>query len=329
MATAPIPIGPAPVVPDASKAESDFDADYEAFMEWQKAVLTPGMNALATNVHGNALAAAEDAATAQAAVGQAGLHATAAGTAAVAAADYASAAAASAAEAAALMQLYLGPLDADPATGRGGVPLVAGNWYQRIGGFIRSYNGTAWVQGLSAVAGVTRINGLDGDLTIPIITSVQYDSRATLRASDGVGYALVDGLGLFAWVAGSDEPDDDESCFATANGRWLLAAAHWDLIDAWQTPDRDAAETAIMHGSASNTITSIASLGTASFTGSVVGAELGAKVVVTPPTQIDARVFFYALVTAQDTITVYLANPSASTATLSAGTWGLAVFNPT
>lgn len=87
MATAPNPIEPAPVVPDASKAEADFDIEYEDFMEWLKTVMTPGINALATNVHGNALAAAEDAATAQAAVGQAGLHATAAGTAAVAAAD--------------------------------------------------------------------------------------------------------------------------------------------------------------------------------------------------------------------------------------------------
>lgn len=169
MATAPIPIGPAPVVPDASKAEADFDADYEERMRWEGDVMVPGINALAENVYSNALAAAEDAATAQAAAGQAGLHTTAAGTAAVAAADSAEAAAASAAEAAALMRLYLGPLNADPATGRDGAPLVAGNWYQRIGGFIRSYNGTEWVQGLSAVAGVSAINNASGEVTLKTI----------------------------------------------------------------------------------------------------------------------------------------------------------------
>lgn len=53
MATAPIPIGPAPVVPDASKAEADFDPEYEDFLNWQKTVLTPGINALAETVFTN------------------------------------------------------------------------------------------------------------------------------------------------------------------------------------------------------------------------------------------------------------------------------------
>ena len=66
--------------------------------------------------------------------------------------------------------------------------------------------------------------------------SYAYDQRASLRASGGQ-FAVVDGLGLFQHVAGSDEPDDDESCFATATGRWLLQAAHWDLVDAWQLPE--------------------------------------------------------------------------------------------
>ena len=187
MATEPIPIGTAPIVPDASKAEADFDADYEDFMTWQKTVMTPGINALASNVYGNAPAAAEDAATAQAAAGQAGQHATAAGTAAMVAADSAGAAAASAAEAAAAMQLYLGPLDADPATGRGGTPLVVGNWYQRIGGFIRSYSGTAWVQGLSAVAGVSAINNFSGEVTLKTINGFSLLGAGNLS----VGFTVV------------------------------------------------------------------------------------------------------------------------------------------
>lgn len=187
MATAPIPIGPAPVVPDASKAEADFDADYEERMRWEGDVLVPGINALAENVYSNALAAADDAATAQTAAGQAGLHATSAGTAAIAASDSADAAAASAAEAASLMQLYLGPLDADPATGRGGAPLVAGSWYQRIGGFIRSYNGSAWVQGLSAVAGVSTINNVSGEITLKTINGFSLLGAGNLS----VGFTVV------------------------------------------------------------------------------------------------------------------------------------------
>ena len=35
----------------------------------------------------------------------------------------------------------------------------------------------------------------------------------------------------------STEPDDDESCFVTSNGAWLLEAPHWDLIDSWQLVD--------------------------------------------------------------------------------------------
>ncbi|MCK7581104.1 MAG: hypothetical protein MZV65_39410 [Chromatiales bacterium] len=68
------------------------------------------------------------------------------------------------------------------------------------------------------------------------VRSVEYDDRGSLRALEG-GRAVVSGLGLFVWDAGSDEPDDDESCFATANGRWLLEAVHWDVVDAWRAPD--------------------------------------------------------------------------------------------
>ena len=44
---------------------------------------------------------------------------------------------------------------------------------------------------------------------------------------------MVDKLGLFVFAVGSTEPDDDQSCFATSNGRWQLQSPHWDVIDSW------------------------------------------------------------------------------------------------
>lgn len=66
--------------------------------------------------------------------------------------------------------LWLGALAADPATGRNGAPLVAGNAYVNTEtGYIRAYNGTAWVQGVSAVSGVTSLNSQIGDLILKTI----------------------------------------------------------------------------------------------------------------------------------------------------------------
>lgn len=79
---------------------------------------------------------------------------------------------------------------------------------------------------------------LQAQITSARILVVAYDSRATLRSGTYTEnqLALVDGLGLFRFVVGSDEPDDDESCFANGSDRWLLQAAHWDLVDAWMAP---------------------------------------------------------------------------------------------
>jgi hypothetical protein len=78
----------------------------------------------------------------------------------------ANAAAASALEAASLVESYQGALSADPTLDKNGNPLTAGDWYiNTTTGFVRAYNGSAWVQGISVVAGVSSINGLVGDLT--------------------------------------------------------------------------------------------------------------------------------------------------------------------
>lgn len=164
--------------------------------------------------------------------------------------------------------------------------------------------------------------------------SYTYDQRGDLRASSGQ-FAVVDGLGLFQHVAGSDEPDDDESCFATATGRWLLQAVHWDVVDAWQLPDdavrddddedeplRFASSFAskVLTGSATCAITSVANAASTSFTGTVTGAAVGDRVIATPPAQLGAtatetgQMGYHAWVSAANTVTVMLTNPSASVA---------------
>lgn len=168
------------------------------------------------------------------------------------------------------------------------------------------------------------------------ITNVAYADLASLRSNTTGTHALVDGLGLFQHVVGSDEPDDDESCFATASGRWLLQAAHWDLVDAWQLPEvedeplRFASSFAssfaskVLTGSATCAITSVATTASASFTGTVTGAAIGDRVIATPPAQLGynaadtGRLGYHAWVSAANTVTVMLTNASAAAATTNA-----------
>lgn len=168
------------------------------------------------------------------------------------------------------------------------------------------------------------------------ITNVAYADLASLRSNTTGTHALVDGLGLFQHVVGSDEPDDDESCFATASGRWLLQAAHWDLVDAWQLPEvedeplRFASSFAssfaskVLTGSATCAITSVATTASASFTGTITGAAVGDCVIATPPAQLGAdagstgRLSYHAFVSAANTVTVVLTNASAAAANTNA-----------
>ena len=175
------------------------------------------------------------------------------------------------------------------------------------------------------------------------VTTLGYDSRATLRdGSPSAGdLVLVDGLGLFVWVAGSDEPDDDESCFATAAGRWLLMCPSWDVVNDWQLPDDDARDawdedeparfassfdasfaSRVLHGTATCTITSVAATSSATFTGTITGAAVGDRVIATPPAQLESdaantgRLSYHAYVSALNTVTVVLCNASAASATV-------------
>lgn len=187
------------------------------------------------------------------------------------------------------------------------------------------------------------------------VPTFAYDNRAALRTRAGVSgdQAIVEGLGLFVFATGSDEPDDDESCFATATGRWLMEAVHWDVVSTWQMPDDDARDVfdedeplrfdarfgaRVLHGIAVNAITTLASISTASFTGTVTGAAVGDRVLITPRAEIGstadgtARLAFYGTVSAADTVRITLVNPSAAAAAINpavigAGNpWSIAVL---
>ncbi len=186
----------------------------------------------------------------------------------------------------------------------------------------------------STVAGVRSWMTVSGG-----IDTISYDNRGTLRSLES-GTKIVDGLGLFRWESGSTEPDDDESCFATTNGRWLLEAAHWDVVDSWQLPDNEVRdiqleshedrlqyqEARILYGTAVSNITSLSANTQTSFTGIIVGATTADRVIVIPPNKLTMNTSFFARVTEDNTVTVYLNNPSSSSATLVAGIFLIALI---
>ena len=67
------------------------------------------------------------------------------------------------------------------------------------------------------------------------LNRILYDDRANLRTTTSQldDATMVEGLGLFMWSNMQLEPDDDETCFTTASGQWLLQCPAWELIDAW------------------------------------------------------------------------------------------------
>lgn len=148
---------------------------------------------------------------------------------------------------------------------------------------------------------------------------------------------IIETLGLFCWYSITTEIDDDETCFATASGRWLLEAAGPEFIytivqsnNSVLREDIEAVEAridrAFLTGSGLSGITSVATVTQSSFNITVRGAEVDDPVIVTPPNALTFNVSVHARVTAVDTVTVYLNNASASTATLTDGIWKAVVI---
>lgn len=177
---------------------------------------------------------------------------------------------------------------------------------------------------------------LIGTGNIPVnIDVVAYANRNTLRAMtpENNSQVIVTDLGLFVFYAGATEIDDDESCFATATGRWLIQAVSWDFVEAWTMPRESLQQQQIVQlfaktltGSGVSGVTSIATLTQVSFNITVPGAVVGNTVAVSPPNALEARVALFARVSAPNVVTVHLNNPSASTATLVSGVFSVTIF---
>jgi hypothetical protein len=169
-----------------------------------------------------------------------------------------------------------------------------------------------------------------------------YDQRGLLRnwsPQDGA-QALVDSLGLFVYSNSNSQildnnnvntyqaMDDDESCFLTGNGAWLLEYPHWDLVNNWQLPDFEALYAAsysngamktpgrLLFASAGGSLNSLSAISQSTQNISVPGAATGDAVFVSPSNSLDAsgRISIFASVTAANVVTVYYNNASAAAA---------------
>jgi len=156
MPTTPPTITALPTPPDPNDRTTFNSRAYPWSVAQQ--TLATEVGAVATNVKANADEAQADAVATAADRVQTGLDRTQTGL--------------DRANLASLDALWLGTAASDPATGKAGVPLVAGNAYvNSTTGLLRAYNGTAWVAGISTVAGVESLNGSTGALTLKTINS--------------------------------------------------------------------------------------------------------------------------------------------------------------
>ncbi len=238
----------------------------------------------------------------------------------------------------------------DAANAARAVSNFVGDWSSLTGPLAKPattyHNGLFWVL-LNDLPDVAASEpGVSADWVESSVMPVYaYADRGELRSAGGQ-LALVEGLGLFRYVAGSTEPDDDESCFATAGGRWLLQAVHWDVLDQWHLPESSARDELIerlaaawpgrmLKGTGVCGITSVATVASTAFAVTVAGAAVGDRAIAMAPgalgaTDADsARLSYHAYVSATDTVTVRLCNASAATATTSAtarGTWSVIVI---
>lgn len=163
---------------------------------------------------------------------------------------------------------------------------------------------------------------------------LDYADRAQLRTLTS-GSAIVRGLGLFTWEVGSTEPDDDETCFAAAGGAWVLTAAGPDAVRALWLAEISALQSALtrhlakfLRAGFAMSATSLAANAEVTFTVALEGASSGDSVVVTPVEALASNVSCVGVVTAAGTVTVSVRNASASTTTLTPGTWQVLVIKP-
>ena len=162
MALTPVPpINPVlPPAPNPQDEEAVFDAEAYDFTT-ALAGFGDDVKAIGDATYANAQWAETKAAESAASASNASDSATTATTAkndAVAAKD----------EAVGLVEKYQGALASDPTLDKTGNPLTDGDWYvNSTTGFIRAYTASGgWVNGVTAISGVSSVNGMVGDVSV-------------------------------------------------------------------------------------------------------------------------------------------------------------------
>ena len=320
-------------------------------------------SATATSAASQASASASNAAISETnAQTSAASSATSAGNALASASSASTSATAAAASFDSFDDRYLGAKATEPSTDNDGNPLLTGALYfNSTSGDMRVYTGSVWSIAYLPATGYVTLSGTDtllnktlddpklslggtngssgqalvsqGTGLAPVwgsVTSVAtktYSNRADLRSIDGPAslIAVVESLGVFAWESGNTQIDDDETCFATASGRWLLYAAAWDLVYEYIVGELGIINESSIAGSVSNTITSLAANSIFTFNAAIPGATVGDVVSISPPVGFEGRLTIFGQVTASDTVTVTVGNASASTQNFVAGTYNILV----
>jgi hypothetical protein len=177
-------------------------------------------------------------------------------------------------------------------------------------------------RGLENITNLKTVNGNNilgtGDI-LAGVTVYEYENRGQLRTATPTqgAQALVRGVGLFIWVSGDTSLDDDETCFATASGRWLLEAIGWDFVDS-QLPYVPK----VLTQTFPNTITSINANTSVSFVVTLMGLTAGTPVTVNFLGTLPARGTITAYSVINNQVTVVVSNTSeTSSITIPTGNW--------
>jgi len=186
-----IPIDALPPAPTPADTPQDFDSKAFALLAAMVAMVAQ-FNDTGSKTSQNAIATNE--------------RATSAGASATSATASAASAAQDAARLADLDELWLGAFASDPTKGRNNAPLVAGNAYvNTVTGVVRAYNGSAWVQGVGAVAGVNSLNGEAGALVKTTLAAYGITDIAT-GAKGAVDLNTVIKSGFYAVTTPANGP---------------------------------------------------------------------------------------------------------------------------
>jgi hypothetical protein len=216
-----------PTPPSRQQPEATFAANSDAFVAALPTFVTEA-NALQSDVNAKQSTASTAATTATTKAGEALSSANAASASASAASGFADAADASAGAAAGsaadaadsfldVDKRYLGAKATDPTLDNQGAALQQGAvYYNSSTGKVRTWNGSAWVDGISAVAGVTSFNGASGAVTG--VNSVNGQTGAvTVNTTNGLTYTA---------------PKYTVDADGTVSGTWAIDYANGPVVSA-------------------------------------------------------------------------------------------------